>query len=399
MPEAPVETASPAAAKPRRWRRRLRRAAVATLLLMILAATVVGFLIKDHVRTLRSLRRIPGTNAFVMDYYVDYHIDKIRDRGMDVHHIEDSCISTLFPDFIVPIAIRVKHAYLSKEVKTVEDSGHHCSTVALRSNSGHVFFGRNFDYSNDACLILRVHDRGGLASISVIDLAYLNMNRAHLDQTRLIERIPLLFAPYYVMDGMNRHGVTIAHMSVPHAEPPVDPKLPAIAEATLERLVLDYAKDADEAVELMRAFNVHFVVARVHVMVADASGRSRIVEFLDGHIRVTPGKGSWQISTNDIVWNRSAAVRGASCRRYRAGADAAEKLAGVFDCAAAQKVVRSMSVNNWTMWTSVYDLTAGKVRVLYKSRPDLEYRDEISRPKGSEPSPVAKPAARPATAA
>ena len=107
-----------------------------------------------------------------MDYYIDYHIDKIRNRGMDVHNIEDSCIAALFPDFIQPIATRVKRAYVPKEIKVVEEGRDHCSTVALRSQNGNVFFGRNLDNPNNACLILRVHDRNGLASISVIDLAY-----------------------------------------------------------------------------------------------------------------------------------------------------------------------------------------------------------------------------------
>ena len=43
----------------------------------------------------------------------------------------------------------------------------------------------------------------------------------------------------------------------------------------------------------------------------------------------------------------------------------------------ALSVTRSMSVNDWTMWTSVYELTTGEVRILYKSRPETEYRDFI----------------------
>jgi len=392
MPEQPVETTVPANPKPRRWWRRLRRAAIATLVLFV----VVAFLVKDHVRTLRSLRRVPGTNAFVMDYYVDYHIDKIRDHGMDVHDIEGSCITTLFPDFIVPIANRVKRAYLPKKVKTIEDSGNQCSTVALRSKNGDVFFGRNYDWKNDACLILRVHDRNGLASIAVIDLAGLNLNRPDLDQTSLIDRLPLLFAPYYVMDGMNRHGVAVSTMGLDRGKPPVNPKHPAIIKFTLERLILDYAKDTDEAVDLVRAFNVHFVGGPYHLMVADASGRSRIIEFIDGKIRVTANEGPWQVCTNDIAWKKSEIERDSSCPRYQTGSDAAEKLGGVFDYAAARRVARSMSVNNWTMWTSVYDLTTREARVIYKSSLDAEYHDEIPCTDGGERTHAPQPAAAPA---
>ena len=139
MSKPPVEPTLRAGPKRGRWRRWLRPTAVAALVLLLAAA----FVVKDYVRTLYSLRRVPGTNAFVMDYYVDYHIDKIRNRGMDVNAIEDSCIETLFPDFGLSIATRLKRAYFPEEIKVVEKGGGHCSTVALRSQNGNVFFGRN----------------------------------------------------------------------------------------------------------------------------------------------------------------------------------------------------------------------------------------------------------------
>ena len=373
MSKSPAEMKLPLDSKQRPWRRRFRRAAIATLILFIVAA----YFVKDPIRTLYSLRRVPGTNAFVMDYYGDYHLDKIRSRGMDVHNIEDSFIATLFPDVVVPIAARLKRAYVPKAIKVVEERGDHCSTAFLQSKKGDVFFGRNFDYRHDACLILRVHDHDGLASIAVIDLAYLNLNRGDLDQISLLKRLPLLFAPYYAMDGMNRHGVAVSDMSVGSAEPPVDPKHPAIILSTLERIILDYAKDADEAVELVRAFNVHFVQEREHLMIADATGRSRIVEFINGEIRVTAADELWQICANQVVWQKTEDERDNTCKRYRVGSEAAQKLSGVVDYAAARRVARSMSVDNWTMWTSVYNLTTREARVIYKSHLGAEYCDAI----------------------
>jgi hypothetical protein len=93
-----------------------------------------------------------------MDYYGDYHLEKIRSRGMDVHNVVDSCMTTFFSPVVAPAVTCLKRAYLSNDVKLIDKDGHHCSTVALRSEKGDVYFGRNFDYGNDACLILRVHD-------------------------------------------------------------------------------------------------------------------------------------------------------------------------------------------------------------------------------------------------
>ena len=186
------------------------------------------------------------------------------------------------------------------------------------------------------------------------------------------------------------------NMSVDHAKPPVNPKHPAITQSTLERVILDYAKDADEAVELIRAFNVYFAVVPEYLMVADASGRSRVIEFIGGEIRVTPAEGPWQICTNDIVWNKSELERANSCSRYRTGSDAAEKLRGVVDYADARRVARSMSVANRTMWTSIYNLTTREAHVIYKSSLDVEYRDTIPFVSGDEQTHPRELAAGPA---
>lgn len=361
--------------KPRRWRRRLKWLAIGSVVFCL----VMGLVLKNRIRTLTSLRRVPGTNAYVMDYYVDYHLDEICENGVDVNDLEGSFIDAMLPTFIAPIANGMKRAFLPKKIETIHQAspGHRCSTVAIKSNQGQVFFGRNFDYHNDAFLILRIHDRGILTSISVIDLAYLNLNRSDLDQTSLLDRLPLLFTPYYLMDGMNRHGVAISDMSVPHAEPPRTTGNPSIIQSTLMRIILDQAKTADEAVQIIQQYNLHFVEVPEHLMIADAAGNFRIVEFIDGEMRVTSTDQNWQVCTNHIVWQKSEQENDETCYRYRAGSLAAENLNGNLELINARSVIRKMSVDNWTMWTSVYDLTNRKIRVLYKSDLDAEYLDAI----------------------
>lgn len=370
----PVDSRAPKSEtkKPGRWKRRLCWVALA----LAVAFTAAAWGTKDYVRTLSSLRRVPGTNAFVMDYYGDYHLEEIRTRGMDVDHVDDSLIETLFPDVIVPAFRWIKSAYLPKPLRTIDPAAHHCSTVALRSKEGDVFFGRNFDWHHDACLILRVHDAQGTASIGVLDLAYLNLNRTDLDRTSLIRRVPLLFAPYYLMDGMNRHGVAVADMSA-KAVPPREKGKPDIILATLMRLILDEARTVDDAVSLVQKFNVYFVDTKEHLMVADASGRSRVIEFIDGEVRVTSTNNPWQVCTNHIVWNLSEAQNDEACSRYRTGSDLAAGLNDAADYDDAVRIARSMSVPDFTMWTSVYDLTSRQIRMRYRTNDSDEYRDGL----------------------
>lgn len=334
----------------------------------------------NEIRTLRSLRRVPDTNAFVMDYYLDYHIDDIRHHGMDVNNIEDTYMAAMLPDIFLPLARWIRRGYIPKSYKTIDNLGHHCSTVAVRSNDGTVYFGRNHDFENDACLILRVHDKHGVASLSVIDLAYLNLNRPDLDRVNLFRRIPLLFSPYFACDGMNRYGVAVSIMSVKNAKAPESPDKPNIINVTLMRLILDYAHNVDEAIDLIREFNVHFVEAPQHIMIADSSGRSCVAEYINGEICITPAKQPWQVCTNYIMWNKSEAENDNRCRRYRVGSDKVEALAGEIDGSDIHDITRSMS-GKWTMWTSLYNLTTREAHIIYRSTLDSAYN--VSLNKGS----------------
>lgn len=366
---------SDATPRPRRWKRRLKIAVA----IFAVVTVALSLWLKDAVRSLASLRCVEGTSAYVMDYYADHNADEFRREGMDVGNIEDSCLKTLLPDILLPMATRIKRQFVPDPIETVSSEGEHCSALFLQSDDGTCWFARNQDYYHDAFLILRIHDADGLQSIALIDLSYLNMNRDDLETTNLIERLPLLFAPYYAFDGVNRHGVAVGIMSVRKADPPSVEGRPSIINTGLMRVILDHARSTEEALQLTNEFNVHFVKEPQHFLIADASGDSRVVEFIDNEIRCTPAADRWQVCTNHTLWDRSEAASDERCDRYRAGSELAAALPEHIDEEETTAAIRSMYVDDWTMWTSVYNLTSGDFSVIYRSRVDQEYRDQIPR--------------------
>ncbi len=371
--EAPASPPLPPAVKRRRWKRVVRWTVLATLAI----AAVVAYLLKDHIRTLRSLRHIPGTNAYVMDYFVDYNIDEVRAHGMDVDHIEDSLIGVFFPDAIAKIATELKGRFLDEKIETIPTGVDRCSTVCLHTPNGHVLFGRNLDYLHDACLIVRIHHDGELSSIAVLDLHYLNLDRDDLEETNLIRRIPLLFAPYYLQDGMNQHGVAVADMSVAGVTPPYDATRPNVMHSTAMRLILDYAKNTDEAVDILKQYNIHFVAETCHFMIADAGGKSVVVEFINGEAKVTPAREAWQVCTNDQVYGATEEDCDKNCERYRLASEQLAKSGAVAGVDDVMRIMESVSKENWTMWSSVYDLSAGQFRFAYRRHYDKPYSDSL----------------------
>ncbi|MEX0614199.1 MAG: C45 family peptidase [Pirellulales bacterium] len=368
-----VETPAPATSR-RRWKRGLRLLAIAILIAVVCAA----YLLKDHIRTLQSLRRIPGTNAYVLDYYVDYNIDAIRSQGMDVKNIEDGLIRVFFPKVLVPIATSQKGMFIQEEIETLPAGSHRCSTVMLHSPGGNVFFGRNFDWKHDACLVVKNHDGQSLSSIAVIDLHYLNLDRDDLETISLIERIPLLFAPYYLQDGMNRHGVAVADMSVENVDAPYDAAKPNLMHSTAMRLILDYAKSTDDAIALLRKYNIHFAETTCHLMIADSTGKSAVVEFIDGNLIATPTDESWQVCTNHQVAGKAEAENDQSCERYRLASDQLATLPSAAGAADVMKIMESVAQANSTMWTSVYDLATREFHLAYRREFGRQYRDGLT---------------------
>ena len=376
-PELNEPDATAVWAKPRRWRRVLRRAAI----VFVLAALCIAYLLRDDIRTLESVRRIPGTNAYVMDYYADYNMGQIRSQGMDVNNIEGGLIHVFFPRWMAAIAGGVKGMFINRQIETFHSGEHHCSTVMLHAGDGRVLFGRNFDWKHDACLIVKIHGRDGPSSIAVIDLHYLNLDRPDLDQTYLIQRIPLLFAPYYLQDGMNQYGVAVADMSVKNVKAPYDPAKPNVLHATAMRLILDYAKSTDEAVNLLREYNIQFAECTSHLMIADATGKSVVVEFIDGKLLATPGGEKWQACTNYRIAGQTEEENDARCPRYRLASDELAALPSVAGPDDVMKIMESVAQPEFTMWTSVYNLSTRELEFAYRQHYSVVYRDALD---GSE---------------
>jgi hypothetical protein len=362
---------------PPRAMRYVRAAAIAAVVISLCLTYALG----DHIRTLRSLRQIPGTNAYVMDYYVDYNIERIRSQGMDVKNVEDGLIDVFFPDVLAAIARRAKGRFIQRELEVISPTAHRCSTLVLRSGGGDVFFGRNFDWMHDACLIVKVHQGDAVASIAVIDLHYLDLDRPDLESTSLIERIPLLFAPYYLQDGMNRNGLAVSDMSVDDVQPPFDKAKPNVLHSTAMRLILDYAKTVDEAVELLRQFNIHFGETTGHLMIADASGTSCVVEFIGGEIKVTQTNDSWQVCTNHRIAGKSETENDEHCDRYRLASGELAALSSSAGAGDVMQIMESVAQKQWTMWTSVYNLSTGELQFAYRQHYGSPYHDSLEGPR------------------
>ena len=131
----------------------------------------------------------------------------------------------------------------------------------------------------------RFRTQGRHKSFSTVDLNYVGMD-IDKDVTGLMNKITCLAAPFAPLDGINDAGVACGiYMSYQGEETVAtnqcDPDKPDITSTTMLRMILDYADDVDEAVELVRSYNLHDSAnTSFHYMVADATGKSAILEWV-----------------------------------------------------------------------------------------------------------------------
>lgn len=90
----------------------------------------------------------------------------------------------------------------------------------------------------------------------------------------------------------------MAILSVPYAEPTYDQSKRTTDEVGANRIILDNAKTVDEAIDELNNYNIMFHQGAAHFMIADASGASAVIEFLDGKMNIVRNEKPWQVCTN-----------------------------------------------------------------------------------------------------
>ena len=260
---------------------------ITVVLLVIVMGAIALFW--NELRTLFSLEKIYDYGAYQMTYYGDYGFDEFLEVGASSDKdIEEFVTKRLLKGMPIDLGV----------------TGDGCTAFVTKNEKGEVIYGRNFDFLYAPSLQLYTEPKNGYKSVSTVNLSFAGYSENFLPDGSLFDKFLTLAAPFLPFDGMNEKGVAIALLAVPEAEPPYDSNKITLNTTTAIRLVLDNASTVEEAVELLRNYNIHFSGdIECHYLIADASGRSVIVEFYDGELQVVETKTDYQIATNFIAYN------------------------------------------------------------------------------------------------
>ena len=215
---------------------------------------------------------------YAMEYIGDYGFDDFLARG---GASSDSAVA----DYLVSFLSRGFY----KSESNVQTGSFGCSTICTRDENGIVFFGRNYDWAQCRAIIVHTVPENGYESISTCCLDFLGFEEDYAPDGSMMERMQTLAAIYVPMDGMNEKGLMVADLMAGDDEQTHQQTQKAdLTTTTAIRLLLDQAATVEEAIALLQQYDMHSSMDSAHhLSIADASGKSVVVEYVNGQMLVT----------------------------------------------------------------------------------------------------------------
>jgi penicillin V acylase-like amidase (Ntn superfamily) len=256
-----------------------------------------------------------------------------------------------------------------------------CTAFTAANKSGERIYARNFDFDYAPSLLLYTKPSNGYKSISMVNLSFAGYTADYLPKPMGLSSFLTLAAPYLPFDGMNECGVVMALLAVPYAEPPAKDNQITLNTTTAIRLVLDKAANVDEAVALLKKYNYYFSgKVECHYLIADSSGKSVVVEFLDQDVKVTGSSKNYQVASNFIMYNNLNIGEGYDeFERYEKADKALELNGGVLSEDQAMKVLSEVMIPDRTQWSIVYNMISKDAEVCINKKYDNKYKFNLSK--------------------
>ncbi len=163
-----------------------------------------------------------------------------------------------------------------------------CSTLFAQNKEGGYLFGRNFDWNTCDALVVTAYPQDGYTSVSTVNLDFIRQGTGIAG--RLLSEDKLIVAALYApLDGMNEKGLCVSvNMIQDQATINQNTDKPDLTTTTAIRLLLNQAGTVEEALNLLEQYDLHASMNyMVHFAIADNSGRSVAVEYIDNEMIVT----------------------------------------------------------------------------------------------------------------
>lgn len=256
-----------------------------------------------------------------------------------------------------------------------------CSALTVRTPEGGMLMGRNFDFNSATAMILHTIPDYGYETITTFNVEYYGFGKDYKPEG-FVKQYMALTGLFFALDGINEKGFAMADlMAGDTVETHQRTHRPDLTTTAAICYLLRYAANVDEALELLRSIDMHSDIgAAHHYAMADATGRSVVVEYVDNQMVVTESPAVANHYLCDAKHNVGL-VEGDNrydilCQRY-------DNSNGVMDEKALTEAIKSVSQPETkgkflgTAWTMVMDLSHPSVTYFSRRHFDKPFHFEL----------------------
>ena len=356
----------------------IKRVLIILLMIVVLAAAVFLGIYFTRIQTIGSIEQLTdyedGYNLYRMDVKYDYSIENVINRGIeDDQMMIDSMLKEVLP--LLPVKMKAPNFG--------------CTSFSLTDTDGDVHMGRNYDFKSDtSAMLVYCTPKDGYKSVAV---AALDNVSANVPDENIKKKLASLASPFICLDGINEKGVSISVLTLDSEPVRQNTGKPVISTTLAIRLVLDRAATTEEAVELLRSYDMYSSAGRdYHFYITDASGDGRVVEYdCESETRELVATPTEAVTNFFIIYkekalpNQKNGIYGHGRERYDAVMKVLEEEKGNYTNDTVWKAMKSAAqypnpddITSNTQWSVSYnntDLTAeSAIRRTWKERIHIE---------------------------
>ena len=223
-----------------------------------------------------------NNSTYFLKYENDYGLNKLLERGTS--NVADLC------------TYAQKFFGAQKDDIDIRMGGTACTTFNATTENGDHLLARNFDYKDAATIVVWTAPENGYKSVAFTDPNVM-LHGKKLGEKENLNR--LLAAPYTCMDGINEKGLAIAVLELKTKATKQQTGKKPIITTVMIRAVLDKCATIEEAIELFQKYDMHAsLFCDYHFHIADASGKSVVVEYINNKIRFIYPTDKYQYALN-----------------------------------------------------------------------------------------------------
>ena len=326
---------------------------------VVIAAVSLLAVFSGEIRTVLGVTPDTENGIYNVDYAADYKLDELLAEG-GVNN-EDELAQYI-------LRIMLKGLPISIEYSVPELA---CSTFIAETPEKGYIFGRNLDNQVTDLAVVKTAPKNGYKSVSVVNLSFLGYNENYTPE-KILDRIVILGSAYFPLDGVNEKGLAVGVLQL--QAPPTNQQTDKVDIGTTLaiRILLDKAANVKEAVEILGKYDMHASAnGCFHIQIADATGASVVVSYVNNEMVVTEKEGNFQAATNFYLHDVPFEYEKQGEDRYKILTDKLTEKNGILTAEEGMALLNAASIISTepdeegrvysTQWSAIYDLTKAEL--------------------------------------